>query len=111
QICILWRSAAGRSWAVPAAGPAAAGPSHAPLGPFTWASGSALDGEGNVVIAGPPGDDFRSITPGGVSAENPPLDARNYDGRGITPTPDGRIGYWTSRGFRLAVAARLAYAP
>ncbi len=111
QICILWRSAAGRSWAVPAAGPAAAGPSHAPLGPFTWASGIALDGEGNVVIAGPPGDDFRSITPGGVSAENPPLDARNYDGRGITPTPDGRIGYWTSRGFRLAVAARLAYAP
>jgi phage tail-like protein len=107
QIWMLWRSAAGRSWAVPAA---AAG-AQAPLGPFSWASGISLDGAGNVVIAGPPGDDFRSITPGGVSAENPPLDARNYDGRGITRTPDGRIGYWTSRGFRLAVAARLAYAP
>jgi phage tail-like protein len=106
QIWMLWRSPTGRSWAVPAA---AAG-AHAPLGPFSWASGIALDGAGNVVIAGPPGDDFRSITPGGVSAENPPLDARNYDGRGITRTPDGRIGYWTSRGFRLAVAARLAYA-
>ena len=48
QIWMLWRSAAGRSWAVPAAGPP-----QAPLGPFTWASGIALDGEGNVVIAGP----------------------------------------------------------
>jgi phage tail-like protein len=107
QVWMLWRSAAGQSWAVPAA----AGPTQAPLGPFSWASGIALDGAGNVVIAGPPGDDFRSIAAGGVSAENPPLDARNYDGRGITRTPDGRIGYWTSAGFRLAVAARLAYAP
>ena len=107
QIWMLWRSAVGRSWAVPAVARSA----QAPLGPFAWASGIALDGEGNVVIAGPSGDDFRSITPGGVSAENPPLDARNYDGRGITRTPDGRIGYWTSRGFRLAVAARLGLRP
>jgi phage tail-like protein len=108
QVWTLWRSAAGQSWAVPAA----AEPAQAPLGPFSWASGIALDGDGNVVIAGPPGDDFRSVTPGGVSvsAENPPLEARNYDGRGIVRTPDGRIGYWTSRGFRLAVAARLTYA-
>jgi phage tail-like protein len=107
RIWMLWRSPSGDSWAVPAADDRA----FEALGPFPWASGLALDGDGNVVIAGPPGDDFRSFAfDAGVSSENPPLDARNYDGRGITRTPDGRIGYWTDRGFRLAVAARLVYA-
>ena len=86
QIWMLWRSAA-RPTAGRSRPPSDRQAAQAPLGPFTWASGIALDGEGNVVIAGPSGDDFRSITPGGVSAENPPLDARNYDGRGITRTP------------------------
>jgi phage tail-like protein len=104
---MLWRSPSGDSWAVPIADDRASGA----LGPFPWASGIALDANGNVVIAGPPGDDFRSFVPAaGVGAENPPLDARGYDGRGIVRTPDGRIGYWTDQGFRLAVAARLVYA-
>ena len=106
RIWMLWRSPAGDSWAVPVAD----GRTSQPLGPFSWASGIAIDGNGDVVIAGPPGDAFRSFSPDrGVSAENPPLDARNYDGRGIVRTPDGRIGFWSGRGFRLAVAARLSY--
>ena len=107
RIWMLWRSPSGDSWAVPVADDRGSGA----LGPFPWASGIALDGDGDVVIAGPPGDDFRSFAPAaGVSAENPPLDARGYDGRGIVRTPDGPIGYWTDQGFRLAVAARLVYA-
>jgi phage tail-like protein len=105
-IWMLWRSPSGDSWALPAADDRA---SRA-LGPFPWASGIALDGDGNVVIAGPPDDDFRSFAfDAGVCSENPPLDARGYDGRGIARTPDGRIGYWTDRGLRLAIAARLVY--
>jgi phage tail-like protein len=107
RIWMLWRSPSGDSWALPAADDRACGA----LGPFPWASGIALDGDDNVVIAGPPGDDFRSFAfDADVSSENPPLDARNYDGRGIVRTPNGRIGYWTDRGLRLAVAARLVYA-
>jgi phage tail-like protein len=44
-------------------------------------------------------------------SELPPLKARGYDGLGIANTPDGRIGFWTSSGFRHAVAARLRYLP
>jgi phage tail-like protein len=38
-----------------------------------------------------------------------PLKGRDYDGSGIVCTPDGRIGFWTARGFRHAVSARLRY--
>jgi phage tail-like protein len=107
RIWMLWRSPGGDSWAVPVADPR----TSQALGPFSWASGIALGGDGGIVIAGPPGDNFRAFTPGSdASAEAPPLDARNYDGRGIVRVPDGRVGYWTDRGFRVAVAARLAYA-
>ncbi len=36
--------------------------------------------------------------------------ARNYDGRGIVTTPDGRIGYWTSRGSASPSPPASAYA-
>jgi phage tail-like protein len=39
-----------------------------------------------------------------------PLTARAYDGRGIVCTPDQRIAYWTEKGLRYAVAARVRYA-
>ncbi len=38
-----------------------------------------------------------------------PLQAPNYDGRGIARAPDGRIAYWTARGLRHAAPARLRY--
>src|SRR5207253_1547347 len=37
------------------------------------------------------------------------LRARGYDGLGIVATPERRIGYWTSKGFRTAVAARAVF--
>src|SRR6185295_2816493 len=43
--------------------------------------------------------------------EMPPLTARGYDGLGIVRTPDNRIGFWTARGFRHAVSARVRYLP
>jgi phage tail-like protein len=106
-IWMLWRAPDGESWAVPVADER----TSTALGPFSWASGIAIDGDGNVVIAGPPADDFRSFSPdGGIGAENPPLEGRNYDGRGVVRTPDGRIGFWTDRGFRLGITARVTYA-
>ncbi|EAR22005.1 phage tail protein [Nitrococcus mobilis] len=63
-----------------------------------------------LVAARLPGEDFRrfSIQPGATD-ELPPIRARDYDGRGIVRTPDGRIGFWTRRGFRHAVPARVRY--
>ena len=106
HIWMLWRSPDGRSWAVPALDDRLA---H-PIGPFTGATDIELDGEGRIVVAGPPGADLRVFVPvDGVESEQPPLRARNSDGRGIVRTPDGRIGFWTAAGMRLAVAARLVY--
>ena len=107
HIWMLWRSPDGRSWAVPADDERMS----RPIGPFVGATDLELDGEGRIVVAGPIGDDLRVFVPvDGVESEQPPLRARNYDGRGIVRTPDGRIGFWTAAGMRLAVAARLVYA-
>lgn len=83
-----------------------------------------------LVTARRPGADFTRVRLDGVARETiGPLRARGYDGLGIVRTPDRlpsvsghechcagtcgcasfRIGYWTSRGFRLAVPARLDY--
>lgn len=85
-----------------------------------------------VVIARQPGADFKRYRIGDAARETiGPLRARHYDGLGIVRTPDRiattphhecscegkcscegggyRIGYWTTRGLRLAVPARLAY--
>ncbi len=65
-----------------------------------------------LVVARRPGEDFlRFCLDKNEVAELPPLKARGYDGLGIVNTPDGRIGFWTSAGFRHAVAARLRYLP
>ena len=40
-----------------------------------------------------------------------PLDAVGYDGSGVVATADGRIGYWSAAGFRLAVRGRVRYEP
>ena len=73
-----------------------------------------------LVVARQPGADFlRLRIEAGLSDLLPPLRARGYDGQGLValPAPGGaptsprRIGYWTERGPRAAVAARLVYAP
>ena len=70
----------------------------------------AIDGSGDVVIAGPADHDLLVWTVGGTAATPAaPLDARGYDGRGIAVTPEGRIGFWTARGFRLARPLRVRY--
>jgi len=69
-----------------------------------------LDGEGRLVIAGAPGADFRRFRlDGAARSEEPPLRAAGYDGRGIVRTPDSRIAYWSARGLRHALVARLRY--
>jgi phage tail-like protein len=63
-----------------------------------------------MVIARRPGENFVRYC---VGAKEPVklrgLTARSYDGRGIVRAPDGQIGFWTTYGFRNAVAARLRY--
>lgn len=63
-----------------------------------------------LVVARRPAADFRRyrLSPGAPSALLP-LKASGYDGLGIVRTPDGRIGFWTGRRFRHAVAARVVY--
>jgi len=64
-----------------------------------------------LVIARRGGEDFiRGEVEGGSVAFIAPLTARAYDGRGIVRTPDQRIAYWTAKGLRYAVAARVRYA-
>ncbi|MBQ0826645.1 phage tail protein [Streptomyces tagetis] len=106
EVWLLWRDPEDNGWAVPVA-------DHRTgqvLGPFPGASDLELDGTGAVVVAGPPGADLRRIAfrDGGV-AEERPLRAPTYDGRGLARTPDGRIGYWSGRGVRTAFEARVRY--
>jgi phage tail-like protein len=63
-----------------------------------------------LVVARFPGDDFRRFRISAAVDEIAPLQARGYDGLGIARAPDDRILFWTSRGFRHAVPARLRYA-
>ena len=69
-----------------------------------------IDGSGDVVVAGPADHDLLVWTVRGRAAEPAaPLAARGYDGRGIAATPDGRIGFWTSRGLRQARPLKVRY--
>lgn len=65
-----------------------------------------------LVVARRPGEVMArfAVSPGGRTAR-PPLTAKGYDGRGIAAAPDGRVAFWSARGVRHAVAARLRYAP
>jgi phage tail-like protein len=63
-----------------------------------------------LVVARRPGEDFLRyrLAPAGAQ-QLEPLTARAYDGMGLVRTPDERIAYWTERGLRYAVAARVRY--
>ncbi|HEU5387290.1 MAG TPA: phage tail protein I [Streptosporangiaceae bacterium] len=69
-----------------------------------------ISGSGDIVIAGPAGHDLLvwAAREHGLQSGTP-LAARGYDGRGIAITPDGRAGFWTARGFRLARPLRVRY--
>lgn len=63
-----------------------------------------------LVVARYPGEDFRRFRVRGTTRDElAPLAARGYDGFGIVRAPDGRIAFWTTRGVRHAVAARVRY--
>lgn len=63
-----------------------------------------------LVVSRLPREDFLRFRIGSASIEAmPPLKARDYDGLGIVRTPDDRIGFFTSHGFRHAVPARIRY--
>jgi phage tail-like protein len=69
-----------------------------------------LDGDGNLVLAGPAGGDLRVFSTAAFQLdERVPLAGGNYDGRGLVRTPEGQIGFWTARGFRTARAYRSTY--
>jgi phage tail-like protein len=76
-----------------------------PVATRTCATGNDV-----LVVARFPGMDFLRfcLGPDGWAAM-PPLNGGAYDGRGIVLAPNGRIGFWTARGFRTAVASRLHY--
>ena len=97
-----------------------------------FATDVAWESNAVLVVARQPGADFIRVRVGQPVRENVgPLRARGYDGLGIVRTPDKvfdpgghechcggacgcagesfRIGYWTARGFRLAIPARLVY--
>jgi phage tail-like protein len=63
-----------------------------------------------LVVARHPGDAFALFqrTPRGWSAPSP-LQAPGYDGLGIVRTPDGRVGFWSAAGFRVALPPRPRY--
>jgi phage tail-like protein len=63
-----------------------------------------------LVAARLPGQDFLQFRLGPESIEKlPSLKGRNYEGGGIVRTPDNRIGFFTPKGFRHAVPARVRY--
>lgn len=61
-----------------------------------------------LAVARRPGETLLRLHPQPAGlAELPGLLARGYDGLGIVATPDGRIAFWTPKGLRYGVAARL----
>lgn len=99
---LLVGDAAGATFAVPLGPAGAAGPID-----LADATDIEIDGLGALVVAGPPEADLRRfVATVTATGEDPPLRARGYDGRGLVRTPDGRIGFWTIRGFRTALEAR-----
>ncbi len=98
----------GRGWLV--------GGGRAPF-PVGGASAIVVDAGGLVVVAPcAPAPGERALlrryapTPDGWAADSHALDATGYDGGGIVVTRDGRIGYFTDAGFRLAAATPVSYA-
>lgn len=102
---ILFHDGAGNGWLV------AGGRPPREVGPV---SDMVVDADGVVVLAPCPGPDGRAwlrrlapSTAGWVRSH--PLDASGYDGNGLVVSSDGRVGYFTEAGFRLAVVGAVVY--
>jgi phage tail-like protein len=78
--------------------------------PVPGAGDLELAGDGALVVARGPGEEFRRFRrePDGW-LEDTPLSARGYDGLGIVRTPDGGVGFWSDHGFRTALGARVRF--
>ncbi|WP_138760658.1 phage tail protein [Modestobacter altitudinis] len=93
------------AWVVAVGSSRSPSPLHVPGG-----TDLEFDGDGRLVVAGPPGSGLLTWNVGGdAPVPAVPLLARGYDGRGLARTPDGRVGYWTGTAFRAAVAERVRY--
>ncbi len=68
-----------------------------------------FDRDGALVVAGPAGRDLRVFDPSADLKEGVALAIKQYDGRGIIRTPEGRVGGWTEHGFRTARPYRRSY--
>ncbi|MGW0229335.1 phage tail protein [Actinopolymorpha singaporensis] len=104
---VLWHAPDGTGWLTLAGRPAE---------PVGGASDITVDADGAVVVAPcpqPAGGQramLRRLVPTATGWTRAlPLDAAGYDGSGVVATADGRIGYWTAAGFRLAVRGRVTY--
>ncbi|KAF0956735.1 MULTISPECIES: phage tail protein [Rhodococcus] len=105
QPVLLFHDGAGEGWLVAGQRPVRN------VGP---ASDIVVDAEGALVIAPCRSDDgratLRRLAPTATGwTRTHPLDASGYDGNGLVVTRDGRVGYYTPAGFRLAVIAPVAY--
>ncbi len=66
--------------------------------------------DGELVVTGRAGEDFRRYRlVRGAWERLQSLRTRGYDGSGVALAPDGRIGYFTARGFRHAIPVRPVY--
>jgi phage tail-like protein len=104
DVHLLYRGA-GAGWVVPLDRP-----DH-PL-EVDGATDLAFDGEDALVVGRRPGESFlrfRRELDGWVL--DAPLAARGYDGLGVARDPGGRIVFWTPRGVRRAIGARIRYVP
>lgn len=75
-----------------------------------FASAIVINLENELIVARAPGADFLryQITQQSV-ATLPHMQARYYDGRGLTLDPMGRVAYWSHKGVMYPTIARIKY--
>jgi phage tail-like protein len=76
---------------------------------ITQVSDFEFQSESVAVLARAKGQSFLRLPLDGTRTRIADLDARRYDERGIVRCPDGRIGFWTDRGFREAAEPRAVH--
>lgn len=103
EIAVLLVDGSGRGWVALQAGSAV-------FPPVDGATDLEFTGDGELVVAAAPGEDFTRLRiEGDAVVTDAPLKGRGYDGSAIVRTPAGEIAFWTDRGLRMAVVARPRY--